>query len=117
MGSRTSNKCRLSLGSVLRAALNVIIHLIEIARSETAMKVAERINPARLRKRFWVQERVRVRLMLIGGELRCLLGGYTNKVIAHKLRLAEQAVKDHVAPIRHKIGARDCTPSAVCAAH
>jgi hypothetical protein len=30
------------------------------------MKVAERINPARLRKTVWVQERVRVRLMLIG---------------------------------------------------
>jgi two-component system nitrate/nitrite response regulator NarL len=38
--------------------------------------------------------------------LRCLVGGYTNKVIAHKLRLSEQTVKDHVESILHNIGAQ-----------
>jgi hypothetical protein len=70
MGSRATNDVVFSLGLVHRAPLSVIIHLIEIARSETVMKVAERINPARLRKTVWVQERVRVRLMLIGERAR-----------------------------------------------
>jgi DNA-binding NarL/FixJ family response regulator len=48
--------------------------------------------------------------------LRCLVGGYTNKVIAHKLRLSEQTVKDHVESILHKIGARNRTQAAVWAA-
>ena len=47
------------------------------------------------------------------GRVLCLMGMLSNKQIAHKLKLSEQTVKNHIGAILDKLGAADRTQAVV----